>query len=418
MFLLVDCNNFFASCERVFNPALQNKPIVVLSNNDGCVIARSNEAKKIVKMGDPYFKIKDILQENEVIIFSSNYSLYGDMSRRVMLTLATFVKDLEVYSIDEAFLDLEGFDKHYDLTDYARKIIRITTKNTGIPVSGGIAATKTLAKVANKYAKRYKGYKGICLLDTDTKIQKALKLFEIGDVWGIGYKYDKKLQRYGIKTAWDFINKPESWIRTQMGVVGVRTWKELQGIRCFNLELPHSKKSICTSRSFPIEITDFEILYEAIANFAASCGRKLREQKTCAGTVTVFIHSNFFRDDLSPFYQTRSLQLPVASNASSELIIAAKTILKGIYQKGYAFKKAGVIVSELIKEDEVQGNLFYRIDREREQRLYKVLDMLNRKIAPDALKLAVQGNGKKWALSRKFLSKRYTTNWSDLIEIK
>lgn len=418
MFLLVDCNNFFASCERVFNPALRGKPIVVLSNNDGCVIARSNEAKKLgFKMGDAYFEKKSFIKENGVVVFSSNYSLYGDMSNRIMQTLASFVKDIEIYSVDEAFLDLRGFERYYELTGYTREIIKTTTRNTGIPVSGGIARTKTLAKVANKFAKKYKGYKGVCLLDTEFRIVKALKLLEIGDVWGVGFRYEKKLQQYGIKTAYDFLQKPESWIRSQMGVTGVRTWKELQGIPCLGLELPSSKKSICTSRSFPVEITEFDTLYEAVANLAASCGRKLRKQKTCAEVMTVFIHTNFFRDDLPPFYQSSSFQLPVASNASSELIIAAKTVLKGIYQKGYAFKKAGVIVSQLTKENEVQGSLFYRIDRERQQRLYRVMDMVNRKISPDTLKLAIQGNGQKWALSRKFLSKRYTTSWDDLIEI-
>lgn len=419
MFLLVDCNNFFASCERVFNPALRNKPIVVLSNNDGCVIARSNEAKAIgLKMGDPYFKVKDLLKQYGVIVFSSNLSLYGDMSSRVMLTLGGFVKDIEIYSVDEAFLDLKGYERHYKLTEYAREIIQVTTRNTGIPVSGGIAQTKTLAKVASKFAKKHPGYRGVCLLDSTEKIEKALKLFPVGDIWGIGYKFEAKLQRHSIKTAWDFTQKNESWVRSQMGVVGVRTWKELHGTPCFDIELPRSKKSICTSRSFPVEIMDFDTLYEAVANFAASCGRKLREQNTCAGVITVFIHTNFFRDDLPPLYQTRSLQLPVASNASSELIIAARTLLENIYQKGYAFKKAGVIVSELTPENEVQGNLFYQIDRERMRRLYQVLDAVNRKIAPDTLKLAIQGNGKKWALNRKFISRRYTTSWNDLIEIK
>lgn len=418
MFLLVDCNNFFASCERVFNPALRDKPVVVLSNNDGCIIARSNEAKKLgIKMGDPYFKSRDILRKNGVAVFSSNYALYGDMSARVIQTLATFVKDLEVYSIDEVFLDMRGYEKYYDLVDYGREMIRITAKNTGIPLSGGIAATKTLAKVANKFAKKYRGYRSVCMLDTDARIEKALKLFDVGDVWGIGRRYEKKLRQYGIATAWDFIHRPEGWVRSQMGVEGVRTWKELQGVPCFDLELPRSKKSICTSRSFPVELADFDTLYEAVANFAASCARKLREQHLCAGAVTVFIHSNFFRDDLPPFYQSRTLALPLASNASAELIIAAGAVLKAIYSRGYAFKKAGVIVTELTPDDEVQGNLFYQVDRERQRRLYGVFDSINRKIAPGMLKLAVQGNGKGWGMNRQFLSRRFTTDWNDLLEI-
>lgn len=418
MFLLVDCNNFFASCERVFNPGLRDKPVIVLSNNDGCVVARSNEAKRLgFKMGDAYFKRKDFIKKHGVVVFSSNYALYGDMSGRVMRTLAGFVKDMEVYSVDEAFLDMGGFGAFHDLTEYSRGIMQTVQRNTGIPVSGGIAGTKTLAKVASKFAKKYRGYRGVCLLDNEVKIEKALKLFEVGDVWGIGRRYEGKLQRYGIQTAWDFVQKPEKWVRAQMGVVGVRTWKELQGVPCFGLEMPGDKKSICTSRSFPVEIMDFETLFEAVANFAASCARKLREQGSCAGVVTVFIHTNFFRDDLPSLYQSCSFELPVASNASSELIMAAKVALKGIYQKGYAFKKAGVIVSELVKENEVQGNLFYRVDRERQRRLYQVLDMVNRRIAPDTLKLAVQGNRKGWELRREFMSKRFTTSWNDLIEI-
>lgn len=419
MYALVDCNNFFASCERVFNPALRDQPIVVLSNNDGCVIARSNEAKKLgLKMGDPFFKVKDIIEKNGIHVFSSNNSLYGNMSERVMKTLSGFVKDIEVYSVDESFLDLTGYEEHYNLSEYGKQIVNTVSRNTGIPVSMGIAPTKTLAKVASKFAKKYKRYGGVCIIDSEEKREKALKLFDIEDVWGVGQQYAKLLNYHGVRTAYDFTLKPESFVRKHMKVGGVRTWKELRGIPCYDLEQPRDKKSICTSRSFGEMITDFSVLSEAVSNFAAACARKLREQNSCAGMITVFIVTNRFRADLPQDFECRTMSLPVATNASSELIAAACSILQRIYKKGYAYKKAGCVVSAIVPANEVQLNLFDETDRVKLQRLYQAMDKVNKKNGYDSLKIAAQGYSKKWKLKNEHISKRYTTNLNDIITIR
>ena len=419
MYALVDCNNFFASCERVFNPALRDQPIVVLSNNDGCVIARSNEAKKLgLKMGDPYFKVKDVIVKHGVHVFSSNYVLYQDMSNRVMQTLAGFVKDIEVYSVDESFLDLTGYEEHYNLAEYGKQIVNTVTRNTGIPVSMGIAPTKTLAKVASKFAKKYKRYGSVCIIDSEEKREKALKLFDIVDVWGVGRQYAKLLNYHRVKTAYDFTLKSEIFVRKHMKVNGVRTWRELKGIPCYDLEQPQDKKSICTSRSFGETVTDYLTLSEAVSNFAAACALKLREQNSCATMITVFILTNRFRADLPQDFECRTISLPVATNAGSELIAAACSILQHIYKKGYAYKKAGCVVSAIVPKNEVQLNLFDETDRVRLQRLYNTVDRINKKNGTDALKIAAQGYSKKWKLKSEHVSKRYTTNLNDIITIR
>lgn len=415
---LVDCNNFFVSCERVFRPDLNDKPVVVLSNNDGCVIARSEEAKKLgIKMGDPYFKLEKFFQQNDVVPFSSNYTLYGDLSSRVMSTVKCFVPDIEIYSIDECFLFFESFDS-YDLTEYGRLITKTVKHNTGIPVSLGVAPTKTLAKIASKFAKKYPGYRGVCMIDSESKREKALKLFPIGEVWGIGHQYEKLLKYNGVKTAYDFTLKNESWVRRYLKVVGVRTWKELQGISCIPKEEARKKKNICTSRSFGEMLADYGTLSEAVANFAAACARKLREENTAAKEVQVFILTNPFRDDLAQYYKNKIVFLPVHSNNSNELIAAAKQALDEIYVKGYQFKKAGVIVSDIVPETEIQGNLFYKKDSACLKKIHKVMDEINQAKGQDTLRIAAQGFSKKWCLKNHFLSQRYTTRWDELIEIK
>lgn len=289
MFGLVDCNNFYCSCERVFNPGLRTLPVVVLSNNDGCIIARSNEAKALgIEMGMPFYQAKELLEREKVAVFSSNYTLYGDMSRRVMMLLSEFTPELTQYSIDEAFIDLTGMGGGEALRDYGKRIVRTIGKGTGIPVTLGIAPTKTLAKVASKYGKRYKGYEGVCLIDTEEKRIKALQGFDIADVWGIGRRSAKKLAYYGVKTAWDFTQWSESRVRRLLTVTGTRTWKELRGENCIDIsELPE-KQSICTSRSFPYNgLSELRVVEEAVANFAASCVRKLREQKSRCSQLTV-----------------------------------------------------------------------------------------------------------------------------------
>ena len=275
MFGLVDCNNFYCSCERVFNPALRTSPIVVLSNNDGCIIARSNEAKALgIEMGTPFYQAKGLLEANKVAVFSSNYTLYGDMSKRVMMLLSEFTPELMQYSIDEAFMDLSWFGNGDELCEYGKRIVKRIGKGTGIPVTLGMAPTKTLAKVASKYGKKYKGYEGVCLIDTEEKRIKALQGLDVSDVWGIGRRTAKKLNYYGVKTAWDFTCWSEDQVRRLFTVTGVRTWKELRGESCIDIsELPQ-KQSICTSRSFPDGgLSEVGVVEEAVANFAASCFR-------------------------------------------------------------------------------------------------------------------------------------------------
>lgn len=418
MFAIVDGNNFYASCERVFQPGLRGVPIVVLSNNDGCIVARSNEAKALgFPMGEPIFKLQELVEKNNVAVFSSNYTLYGDMSRRMMSVLHSFVQEMEVYSIDESFLSFHGFE-NYNLYEYGREIIKTVTKGTGIPVSMGVADTKTLAKVASKYAKKYEGYKGVCIIDSEEKRIKALQQFDIGDVWGIGHRHQKKMEYYGIKTAYDFTQRSESWVRNLMTVTGVRTWKELQGIPVFGLEngVPN-RKTICTSRSFGEMIGDFETLMEAVANFAASCARKLRVQHSCAGVLQVFIYTNRFREDLPQTYQSQVVTLPTPTNDVSELIHYARKALRNIYRDGYLYKKAGVIVADLVKESNVQLNIFDERDRGKRQKLLSVMDNISQKYGPQLLRIATQGEGKKWKLRNEYISRRYTTNMDDLIEI-
>lgn len=418
MYALVDCNNFFASCERVFQPNLRNVPIIVLSNNDGCVVARSSEAKALgIPMGEPVFKLAKLIERHGIVVFSSNYALYGDMSHRVMTMLSQFVEDMEIYSIDESFLSLKGFD-NYNLKDYGSTIVRTVTKGTGIPVSMGIAPTKTLAKMASKYAKKYKGYNGVCVIDNEEKRIKALKQFDIGDVWGIGSRYRKKLEYYGVKTAYDFTQKSESWVRKMMTVVGVRTWKELRGIPSIELEkVAPDKQTICTSRSFGELIEDFDTLMESVANFTASCARKLRAQRSCASMLQVFIYTNRFREDLPQYSNSQMITVPTPTSDVTELIHYARLALKNIYKEGYQYKKAGVIVMDIVPQSCVQQNLFDERDRIKHEKVLEVLDAVHKKYGTRMLKVAAQGTGKKWALKSEYLSKQYTTNPDDFIEI-
>jgi DNA polymerase V len=418
MFALVDCNNFYVSCERVFNPALNGKPVVVLSNNDGCVIARSNEAKALgIKMGVPAFQIAEFLQKNDVAVYSSNYALYGDLSHRVMSSLGQFTPELEIYSIDEAFLNLVGLAVDYP--EYARKIRETVLKNIGIPVSVGIGPTKALAKTANYYAKKIPENQGIYVLDSPTKINDALKLFNVEEVWGIGRQYSKLLKSLGIKTAWDFTQLQDSWIKKKMTIVGLRVKKELEGISCLGLELiPPAKKVICTSRSFGKPQAELEPLQEAVATYAARCAAKLRKQRSCAGMLMVFIHTNGFKADEPQYEKNFVCRLPVATNSAMELIRYALFALKAIYKSGYRYKKAGVLVLDIVSEDQIQGSLFDYVDRHKQAIIMTTLDEINFKYGRDTLKIAVQDSGDKWKLRQEKLSPSYTTDWKDLITIR
>ncbi len=419
MFALVDCNNFYASCERAFNPYWNGRPVVVLSNNDGCVIARSNEAKKIgIKMGVPAYQIRTEIEQYNIGVFSSNYTLYGDMSNRVMSMLSSYSPNVEIYSIDECFLDFSGFGL-YDLKTYGEGIVQSVTKGTGIPVSMGIALTKTLAKVANKFAKKHKGYKGVCIIDTEEKRIEALKRTEISDVWGIGHRHTKRLEQYGVYSAYDFAQMPKAWVRQQMTVVGERTWKELNGEPCIDMEqIAPAKKQICTSRAFGQTIADIEGLKEAVSSFASICAGKLRKQKSCAQSLMVFIHTNNFREDLPQYFKNCVIKLPVPTNSTPEIVHYAIAALLNIYRKGYYFKKAGVILMDIVPDNAIQQNIFDVVDREKHKKLMEVVDRLNNGFSRNNLFLAVQDGRRKWKLKQELLSPCYTTKLNDIIKIK
>lgn len=418
MFALVDCNNFYVSCERVFRPDLNGQPVVVLSNNDGCIISRSNEAKKLgIKMGEPAFKIAEFLQKNKVEVFSSNYVLYGDLSHRVMSTLGQFTPELEIYSIDEAFLSLAGLA--VGLEKSGQKIRETVLRNVGIPVSVGIAPTKVLAKVANHCAKKIQKNQGVCVLDSPEKIEAALKKFEIGEVWGIGWQYANLLKSQNVYTVWEFLQLDDDWVRRKMTVVGLRVKKELAGISCLEMELiPPAKKVICTSRSFGVDQTGLEPLKEAVATYAARCAEKLRRQQSCAGMMMVFLHTNGFKEQESQYAKNLVFKLPVATNSTIELIRYSQAALQVIYKKGYRYKKAGVIVMEIVPEDRIQGSLFDRVDREKQTAVMRKLDEINAKYGRDTIKIAAQGSGQKWKLRQEKLSPCYTTRWQDIIKVR
>ena len=393
---------------------------MVLSNNDGCVVARSNESKAMgIKMGTPYFKVKYLVDQGKLVVRSSNYTLYGDLSARVMSLLSEVAPKLEVYSIDEAFMNMDGI-REEDLPGICRDLIKRIRRWTGIPVSIGIAPTKTLGKVANHFAKKYKGYKGVCVIDTDEKMRKALSLTPIDDVWGVGWRGAPKLQAAGVKTALDFVSRPVEWVRDRMGVIGVRTWSELQGIRMVEEEKNEKRKSICTSRSFAGNISDIEELTLRVSDFAGKCAEKLRREGTAASTVGIFLYTNRFREDLDQYYPSASVRLEVPASSAPEIISAALKALRYVYKPGYQYKKAGVIVSDIVDADSIQQVLFGFDDRarERDDRISEVMDKVNTS-GRNVLRLATQRGGHYAdGIRRDFCSGLYTTSWKDLIRVK
>ena len=423
MIALADCNNFYCSCERVFNPALRATPVVVLSNNDGCVVARSNEAKALgIPMGIPFYQAHEVIEKNGVAVFSSNHNLYGDMSRRVMTLLAEFTPTLMPYSIDEAFLDLSGMGSGEALRDYGKRIVRVVGKGTGIPLTIGIAATKTLAKVAAHYGKRYKGYEGVCLIDTDERREKALRQLPVGEVWGIGRRLRATLEYHGVRTAWDLTQKSESWTRRLLTVTGTRVWRELRGESCIDIDELPLQKSVCTSRSFADEgIADLGRLEEAVANFAAACSRKLKARQSCCSGLTLFAYTSRFRDDLPARSINRTIHLPVPTNDQQEIIHAAITLLRADWDRSttYHYKKAGVIVWDITAASAIQTNLFDPIDRAKQARLADAIDAINRRNGHDTVKVAIQGTApKNWGLKQEHISQQYTTNLLEVIKVK
>ena len=414
MFGLVDCNNFYCSCERVFNPALRTRPVVVLSNNDGCIIARSNEAKALgIAMGAPFYQAKAMLEANNVAVFSSNYTLYGDMSRRVMMLLADFSPELTQYSIDEAFL-LLGDMKPEQYMPLCRSIVAQIRSWTGIPVSIGLAPTRTLGKMASHFAKRYPAYRGVCAIDNEQKRLKALSLTPVKEIWGVGWRGAPKLEASGVRTAADLVARPEEWVYRNMGIGGVRTWRELRGIPCISRELEERRQSICTSRSFAEMIQDRDELAARVSDFAAACARKLRKEGSVAGKVAVFLGTNRFREDLPQYWKSVSVNLPVPTDDTLEIVHYALTGLRSIFRTGYQYKKAGVIITEITYN--VQHNLFDTVDRDKRDRLMNAIDSINGKHG-HSVKLAVQGQGTGWKLKQEQLSKHYTTDLGEIIEI-
>lgn len=413
MYGIIDCNNFFVSCERVFAPALKGVPVVVLSNNDGCVVARSNEAKAMgIAMGTPYFKVRHLVKEGLLHVRSGNMVLYGDMSRRVMSLVRKRVPRIEVYSIDECFMDLEGIDK---LEDFGRELAQMVEKWTGIPVSIGIAPTKTLAKMASRFAKKHKGYKGCCLIDTDEKRLKALKLTTVDDVWGIGRRMSETLHSLQTHTALQFTEWRVERVRRCFALPAVHTWNELQGLACIKLETPAAKQSITSSRSFKTPIDDFEKLHALVADFCALCAAKLRKEKSAARTVTVFIRTDRFRPDLPQYSNAASVQLDVATSDVREIASAATRALKDIFKPYFGYKKAGVVLTEL-SNMAVQGNLFDPIDRQKQARLLQAIDQIHLRMGSKALQVASQEPYAN-AMSHEFRSPNYTTNLNDIIVV-
>lgn len=407
---LCDCNNFYVSCERVFNPKLEGQPVVVLSNNDGCAIARSNEAKALgIKMGAPVFQIQGLLDQHQVQVFSSNYALYGDLSNRVMQTLQNFTPAVEVYSIDEAFLSLSG-----DVSAAAIATIQTTVKRwTGIPVSIGLATTKTLAKIANRQAKQRDG---VYILKHPEAVLAELP---VADVWGIGRQSTKKLQAHGITTALDLQQADLKWIRRQMGIVGVRIVQELRGIPCLTLELvPQPRKTCCVSRSFGRPVTELQDLREAIATHAARAAYKLRRDDLAASLLTVFIATNRFNQDEPYFRSATTIGLPYPTNNAIALTKTALRALAPLYQAGYRYQKAGIWLSELSPASQMQRDLFINPqDQEKARKLMTVMDSLNQQFGTGTLRCAAEGMQRSWQTKAQRRSPRYTTRWDELLQV-
>ncbi len=419
MYALVDCNNFYVSCERVFRPDLAGKPVVVLSNNDGCIISRSDEAKALgVAMGAPEFKVRDELKQKGITVFSSNYALYGDLSERVMNILRQFTPQVEVYSIDEAFLHLGNYDK--DFESQGKQMKARIQKWVGIPVCVGIAPTKALSKIANKIARKFpERTGGVYVMDTEEKRLKALKWASIDSVWGIGHRMKKKLKTRNVNTALDFIDpKHEKWIKMYWGVVGLRLREELIGNPVLLLDETTDKKSIAVTRSFPKKITGFDDLRERVSTFASVCAEKLRKQNCCTHAIIVLLGTLDQNEARSRTYFQEATTLSFATNSTLTITNAAIRLLETIYErhKGIRFHKAGVIVTQLIREDEKQFNLF-EDENPRHLALMKTLDKLNGKMGTRIVRLGVQDD-KTWNMKQELLSPRYTTRLDQLLKVK
>lgn len=419
MYALVDCNNFYVSCERVFQPQYNGKPVVVLSNNDGCIISRSYEAKEIgIPMGAPEFKVRDVIKQHNIKVFSSNYALYGDLSQRVMKILEKFCPSVEVYSIDEAFLNFDGMnisDYHQYGLDVQKKLMKWLSIPTGI----GFAPTKALAKLANRIAKKFpERTNGVYVIDTEDKRIKALKWTKIGDVWGIGYRLTKKMQSQQILTAYDFtLPNNEAFIKKEMGVVGLRLKYELEGKSVLSLEEPKTKKNIAITRSFEKDITSYSELKERVSTFASVCAEKLRKQNSCCYGVVLFLKKDKFKANGERYNFYKMATLPFPSNTSFSISNLALKMLSELYKEGDSYKKAGVIVTEIIPANQRQFHLFDD-ENPKFQKIMEVIDKQHAKIGERKIRLGNQDLQRTWKMKQYHLSNKYTTNFKEILEIK
>lgn len=419
VFALVDCDNFYVSCERVFNPKLKGKPVVVLSNNDGCVISRSNEVKKLgIPMGAPMFKYEDMIKKYKIEVLSSNFTLYGDMSRRVMEILKSMCPDIEIYSIDEAFLSFDYFALH-NIDDYIKKIREKVLKWTGIPISIGVGETKSLAKIATKVAKKRKEFNGTFNIIGRSDVDEILKKFEIRDIWGIGSRFEEFLKKNEVYTAYDYKYLPFDWVKKHLKTVGLRILLELNGIPCIEMEfIEKPKKTICTSRSFGKDLEDFKDLKEAISSFITISSEKLRKQNSLAKILSVFVMSNPFKEG-ERYYKMSTVYLEKPTANTSELIEKGVEELRKIYRREILYKKAGVILSGLIDENEQQLSFFISSYKgSKEENLMKTIDLINKKIGRDSVFPGINGIEKPYRMRQLKRSKNYTTRWEEILIVK
>ena len=418
MYALADCNNFFASCERVFRPELNGRPVIVLSNNDGCAVARSNEAKALgIKMGDPYFKLRPLIEQHGIAVFSSNFALYGDMSRRVQEVLRGYSPAVEPYSIDECFLDLSGMEGT-DFDALAKRISRDCWRQTSIPVSVGIAPTKTLAKIASKLCKKYPKLRGGCYMYRPEDIEKVLRKFPAEDVWGIGRRSMRKLTEMGVVSAWDFTQLPETTVRTLFHLPGFRTWKELRGIPCVEFEdMIEPKQSICVSRSFSHDVTSLQEFTEQITTFAGKAVDKLRSQRSFVREMVVFAVTNRFKEYLPQTSGGHYVVFPEGTNDYMKVVVAAADAARTLFRGGYAYKKGGVVFTRIEQEDAHVPSLFAdHASGERAERLSGAIETINKALGPGSVLFGVQGDG-QFHMTQDHKSPRYTTRWTDLPKV-
>lgn len=418
---LVDVNNFYVSCERVFNPKLRDKPVVVLSNNDGCAVARSNEVKALgVPMGAPWFKFKDLAVQHGIIAYSSNYALYADMSNRVMAILRQFSPNQEVYSIDESFLDLTGF-KSRDLVQYGQQIRGRILQWTGLPVCVGIASTKTLAKLANHCAKKRSQYQGVCNFNalTPEALDAILATIDVGEIWGVGRKLAPKLTQLGFKSVLDLKRANPETLRQQFSVVMEKTIRELNGVVCIDLEEMHPpKKQILSSRSFGVPVTDLAGLSESISLYVSRAAEKLRRQQSYAGAIYVYIRTSPFKEQDQQYSNGMTVPLPSPTDYTPKLVSVALWALKQLYRPGYNYAKAGIMLSDLVQSSAIQTDLFSDIQpNPKSERLMQVMDHINRKMGKESLKVASEGFKRPWKMKQESKSPCYTTNWDENLKV-